>query len=65
MRLNGKTTEPIKFQNGDTIKETKDFTYLGAVASTEEGCDKDMDCRLAKTAFTEEAKENMGLEAVQ
>ena len=25
MRLNCKNTEPIKFQNGDTIKETKDF----------------------------------------
>ena len=53
MRLNCRNTEPIKFQNGDTIKETKDFTYLGAVVSTEEGCDKDMDSRLskAKTAF--------------
>ena len=37
MRLNCKNTEPIKFQNGDTIKETKDFTYLGAVVSTEGG----------------------------
>ena len=46
-------TEPIKFQNGNVIKETKDFTYLGAVVSTEWGCDKDMDSRLskAKTAF--------------
>ena len=35
MRLNCKNTEPIKFQNGDTIKETKDFTYLRAVVSTE------------------------------
>ena len=53
MRLNCKNTEPIKFQNGDTIKETKDFTYIGAVVSIEEGCDKDMDSRLskAKTAF--------------
>ena len=53
MRLNCKNKEPIKFQNGDTIKETKDITYLGAVVSTEEGCDKDMDSRLskAKTAF--------------
>ena len=53
MRLNCKNTEPIKFQNGDTIKETKDFTHLGAVVSTEEGFDKDMDSRLgkAKTAF--------------
>ena len=53
MRLNCRNTEPIKFQNGDTIKETNDFTYLGAVVSTEGGCDKDMDSRLskAKTAF--------------
>ena len=53
MRLNCKNTGPIKFQNGDTIKETKDFTYLRAVVSTEGGCDKDMDSRLskAKTAF--------------
>ena len=53
MRLNCKNTEPIKFQNGDTIKETKDFTYLGAVVSTEGGCDKDVDSRLSKatTAF--------------
>ena len=53
MRLNCKNTEPIKFQNGDTIKETKDFTYLGAVVSTEGGCDRDMDNRLskAKAAF--------------
>ena len=48
MRLNCKNTKPIKFQNGDTIKETKDFTYLGAVVSTEGGCDKDMDTRLSK-----------------
>ena len=53
MRLNCRNIEPIKFQNGDAIKETKDFTYLGAVVSTERGCDKDMDNRLskAKTAF--------------
>ena len=53
MRLNCKNTEPIKFQNGNNIKETKDFTYLGAVVSTEKGCDKDMDSRLgkAKTVF--------------
>ena len=53
MRLNCKNTEPIKFQNGDTIKETKDFTYLGAVVRTDGGCDKDLDRRLskAKTAF--------------
>ena len=53
MRLKWKNTEPIKFQNGDTIKETKDFTCLGAVVSTERGCDKDMDSRLskAKSAF--------------
>ena len=29
-----KTQGPTKFQNGDNIKETKDFTYLGAVLST-------------------------------
>ena len=48
-----KNTEPVKFQNGNAIKETKDFTYLGAVVSTERGCDKDMDSRSskAKTAF--------------
>ena len=65
MRLNCKNIEPIKFQNGDTIKETEDFTYLGAIVSTEEGCDKDMDSRLgkAKTAFRK--LKNMGLEAVQ
>ena len=53
MRLNRKNTEPIKFQNGDTIKEIKDFTYLRAVVSTAGGCDKDRDSRLskAKTAF--------------
>ena len=34
MRLNCKNTESFKFQNGDIIKETKDFTYLGAVVST-------------------------------
>ena len=53
MRLNFKNTEPIKFQNSNNIKETKDFTYLGAVVSTEKGCDKDMDSRLgkAKTVF--------------
>ena len=53
VRLNCKSTGPIKFQNGDTIKEMKDFTYLGAVVSIEGGCDKDMDSRLskAKTAF--------------
>ena len=33
MRLNCKNTEPIKFQRSNTIKETKDFTCLGAVAS--------------------------------
>ena len=33
MRLNCKNTEPIKFLNGDTIKETKDFTCLGPVVS--------------------------------
>ena len=48
MRLNCRNTEPIKFQNCDTIKETKYFTYLGAVLSTEQGCDKDMDSRLSK-----------------
>ena len=48
-----KITEPVKFQNGKAIKETKDFTYLGTVVSTERGFDKDMDSRLskAKTAF--------------
>ena len=53
MRLNCRNTEPIKFQNGGTIKETNDFTYLGAVVSTKGGCDKNMDSRLskAKTAF--------------
>ncbi|XP_020628246.1 uncharacterized protein LOC110065450 [Orbicella faveolata] len=53
MRQNCKNTEPIKFQNGNTIKGTKDFTYLGAVVSSEGGCDKDMDSRLskAKAAF--------------
>jgi len=53
MRLTCKNTEPIKFQNGNIIKETKDFTYLGAVVSTEGGCDKDMNSRLrkAKAAF--------------
>ena len=53
MRLNCKNTELVKFQNGDAIKETKDFIYLGAVVSTEQGCDKDMNSRLskAKTAF--------------
>ena len=48
MRLNCQNTEPIKFQNGDTINETKDFTYLGAVVSTEESWDKDTDGRLSK-----------------
>ena len=48
MRLNCKNIEPIKFQNGDTIKETNDFTYLGAVVGTEGGCDKDMHSRLSK-----------------
>ena len=33
----------VAFQNGDTIHETKDFTYLGDVVSTERGCDEDMD----------------------
>ena len=53
VRLNYKNTEPIKFQNGDTIKEMKDFIYPGAVVSTEGGCDKDMDSRFSKvnTAF--------------
>ena len=52
-RLNCKNTEPLKFQNCNTIKETKDFTYLGAVVSTEGGCDTDMDNKLgkAKAAF--------------
>ena len=53
MRLNCKNTAPIKFQSGDTIKGTKDFTYLGAAVSTEGGCDKDMGNKLskAKAAF--------------
>ena len=53
MRLNCRNIEPIKIQNGDAIKETKYFTYLGAVVRTERGCDKDMDSRLskAKAAF--------------
>ena len=48
MTLNCKSTEPIKFQNGDTIKETMDFTYLGAVVSTEGHCDTDVDSKLSK-----------------
>ena len=53
MTLDCKNTDPVKLQSGDTIKETKDFTYLGAVVSTEGGCDKDIDSRLskAKVAF--------------
>ena len=52
-RLNCQNTEPTQFQNGDTIKETKDFTYLRAFVSTEGSCDKDIDSRLskAKAAF--------------
>ena len=67
MWLNCRNIEPIKFQNCDAIKETKDFTYLGAVVSTERGCDKDMDSRLskAKTAFRKLKRIIMGLEAVQ
>ena len=34
--------------NGDTINETKDFTYLGAVVSTEGSWHKDMDSKLSK-----------------
>jgi len=48
MRLKCKNTGPIKFQNGDTIKETRDFTFLGAVVSTQGACDKDMEARLRK-----------------
>ena len=63
MRLN---TEPIKLQNGDTIKKTKDFTYLGTVVSTDGGCDRDMDSRSskAKAAFRK-LKSIWGGEAVQ
>jgi len=46
VKLNSKNTEPIKFQNGDTLKETN-FTYLRAVVSTEGGCDKDMNSWLS------------------
>ena len=48
MKLNSKNTEPIKFQDGDTLKETNDFTDLGAVVSTDGGCDKDMNSWLSK-----------------
>ena len=66
MRLNCKNTELIKFQNGNTIKETKDFIHLGAVVSTERGCDKDVNSRLskAKTAFRK-LKRYLGFKAVQ
>ena len=48
VKLNSKNTEPIKFQDGDTLEETNDFTYLGAVVSTDGGCDKDMNSWLSK-----------------
>ena len=54
MRLNH------KFQNGDTIEETKDFTYLGAAVSTEGGCDKDMDSGLSKAKAAFRKQEEYG-----
>jgi len=66
VKLNCKNTEPIKSQNNDTIKETNNFTYLGAVVSTEGGCDKDMESRLSKAkAVFRKLRKNMEPEAVQ
>ena len=54
MRLNH------KFQNGDTIEETKDFSYLGAAVSTEGGCDNDMDSGLSKAKAAFRKQEEYG-----
>jgi len=61
VKLNCKNTEPIKFQNGDSLKETNDFTYLGAVVSTEGGCNKDMNSWLSKVEKgVQKAKDKYG-----
>ena len=51
VKLNCKNTEPIKSQNNDTIKESNNFTNLGAVVSTEGGCDKDKKLKQLITAL--------------
>ena len=66
MRLNCKNADPIKIQSGDTIKEIKDFTNLGAVVSTEKVVIKIYREQVEKgQGSIQKAKENMGLEAVQ
>ena len=53
LKVNCKNKEPIKLQNGQNIQATNDFTYLGAIVSTDGGADKGIESRLSKvkTAF--------------
>ncbi|PFX16654.1 Transposon TX1 uncharacterized 149 kDa protein [Stylophora pistillata] len=53
LKINYKNNNSIKFQNGQDIQETNDFTYLGACVSADGGADNGIESRLckAKTAF--------------
>ena len=52
MRINGKSTEPVTVK-GQNLDETRKFTYLGGVATTQGGGGDDITCRIgkARTAF--------------